>query len=633
MNTNEKNGLSLIVLVITIIVMLILSGIVIYSLTKNNVVDQAKSATELHDVAIFRSELEVSHTKNAGKIDNYKPSNIYEFGLEDIKKYIPSFTEKYENKYIIAKGDLIEVDGEFVPICTVEQFSKMCSGEKINVKDENGKSLGEFDFTDKKKYILINDLDFTGIDFKQIEHFTGILEGYGHKIINYTKNVAYDSSSETSLKETSGKTAMINAVTPGSEIRNLTFENVNIKGGACVAPLAAMVLGANIDNVKVNGINIDAFLSSGGIAGETDTYLDETTQKEYKTKITNCEVNVYNTNVLNVKNGYVGNIASFVYATDFSNIKINLAGKIKGESIGSIYYGGVTGYAYLSKMKNIEVVNNGTVENSAGFGNVAGAAYSAVIENCYSSGSGEIIAGKTSAGIVGDGRGIDINNCHNTMNITALNNSAAGGIMGYSIASRIRNCTNTGDISAQYGAGGIVGDAYYINELSNCKNTGNISGINGGSGYKFAGIAGGAVGNTQEHPLFWQVAQTYGMDQYNIAKVRNNVTSGNLNVSNKRNAGAIAGTMQDAEITCNVSSMKIHTSGNLTGGINGQIKGSKNKVTNTYYLDETDSLPGRLEGSTRIADKVKFKDRNTFVGLDFKNVWKMDETTGYPTLK
>ena len=64
---NKKKGISLIVLVITILVMIILAGVVIVSLQKDNPVEKAKEAKGLSSIAAVREAVtQYAVTKQAG---------------------------------------------------------------------------------------------------------------------------------------------------------------------------------------------------------------------------------------------------------------------------------------------------------------------------------------------------------------------------------------------------------------------------------------------------------------------------------------------------------------------------------------------------------------------------------------
>ena len=57
----EKKGISLIVLIVTIIVMIIIAGAVIISLTETNVIDQAELAVEKHNMSEIKSAVSLAY--------------------------------------------------------------------------------------------------------------------------------------------------------------------------------------------------------------------------------------------------------------------------------------------------------------------------------------------------------------------------------------------------------------------------------------------------------------------------------------------------------------------------------------------------------------------------------------------
>jgi type II secretory pathway pseudopilin PulG len=118
---HSKEGISLISLIITIIVILILSSIVIFNLVQNNLYDNANKAVFLNDVRSFQMELDVYKGKqyqdNSGvysfnKLQADDSSVIYD-GVVDagktIKDIIPSLANniKYANQFSIVNGELI----------------------------------------------------------------------------------------------------------------------------------------------------------------------------------------------------------------------------------------------------------------------------------------------------------------------------------------------------------------------------------------------------------------------------------------------------------------------------------------------------------------------------------------------
>ena len=109
----KKSGISLIVLIVIIIVIIILAAVVILTLSKNNPIESSKEAAFKEDVRTFQDELAMyiskDYTNKAGQRDekitatNYNPvgdpSSVY--------TYIPSFSKKYEGKFVIKNDELM----------------------------------------------------------------------------------------------------------------------------------------------------------------------------------------------------------------------------------------------------------------------------------------------------------------------------------------------------------------------------------------------------------------------------------------------------------------------------------------------------------------------------------------------
>ena len=103
----QKKGISLIVLVITIIVMIILASAVIISLSNSNIITKAKEAVLKTDVKNFAGELSVSLAEQKLNNKDLEFEDVTETDVEEIKKYIPNFDEKYAGKIFIQNGELV----------------------------------------------------------------------------------------------------------------------------------------------------------------------------------------------------------------------------------------------------------------------------------------------------------------------------------------------------------------------------------------------------------------------------------------------------------------------------------------------------------------------------------------------
>ena len=109
-NLTEKKGISLIVLIITIIVVIVLAAVVILTITKNNPVDSAKEATFKEDVKAFQDDLALTVAKQYTDKQGQRDQKISTSDYDKIKNYIPSFTEKYKDKFIIQDDQLVGTD-------------------------------------------------------------------------------------------------------------------------------------------------------------------------------------------------------------------------------------------------------------------------------------------------------------------------------------------------------------------------------------------------------------------------------------------------------------------------------------------------------------------------------------------
>ena len=105
----SKKGISLIVLIITIIVVIILAAVVIITINKNNPVESAKEATFKEDVKSFQDDLALTVAKEYTDNQGQRDTKINATG-ENVKNYIPSFKDKYVNKFAIVDDNLVATD-------------------------------------------------------------------------------------------------------------------------------------------------------------------------------------------------------------------------------------------------------------------------------------------------------------------------------------------------------------------------------------------------------------------------------------------------------------------------------------------------------------------------------------------
>ena len=130
-----KKGISLIVLIITIIVVIILAAVVILTLSKNNPIESAKEARFKEDVRTFQDELALYISKQYTNAGGHWDGNISAKTCDEIKNYIPSFTKKYEGKFIINNNNLEytnnldEKEKEYTQSLNVKEKNKLLPDE------------------------------------------------------------------------------------------------------------------------------------------------------------------------------------------------------------------------------------------------------------------------------------------------------------------------------------------------------------------------------------------------------------------------------------------------------------------------------------------------------------------------
>lgn len=120
MRTKENKGVTLIALAVTIIVMLILAGVTVSTLTGNSgIISNASLSKMMNELSKYKEELEIykankivesdgflGESLSAGKDSiNYNIKSDEETG--NIKNIIPDITNEYIEKLQIVKGELL----------------------------------------------------------------------------------------------------------------------------------------------------------------------------------------------------------------------------------------------------------------------------------------------------------------------------------------------------------------------------------------------------------------------------------------------------------------------------------------------------------------------------------------------
>ena len=322
-------------------------------------------------------------------------------------------------------------------IYTAEQMNAI--GSDMDDWDSHFKLMADIDLS------IYSGTDFNIIGYGLFPAFTGVFDGNGHTISNFT----YSSTGETCI----GIFGYIYG--PNARIINVGMIDPNVNGGtaAGVGSLAGWIDLGTVTNCHVVGGSVIGKQLVGGLIGSSAV-------------ITDC------------------------YAVGGRVIAEGSAGCLIGSSSGSIIgcyaTGNVTGSYRVGGLVGsnhggiVGCNSNASVEAQDAVGGLVGYNYKGIVTNCFSTTS---VTGKNSTGgLVGENRGSVIN-CYCSCTIDA--EYQVGGLVGI----------NNGIITASYSSasiqgqdeiGGLVGYNTYDGEIVNCYADGEATGQN---------YVGGLVGN------------------------------------------------------------------------------------------------------------------------------------------
>ena len=107
----NKNGISLIVLIITIAVVIILASIIIMTFKNTNPTGKANEVKFKSDVRGFRDELMLTFSDKEMENPDFVKENVnVNLGnFVGMKQYIPDITEEYSKKLFIKNGQLLYI--------------------------------------------------------------------------------------------------------------------------------------------------------------------------------------------------------------------------------------------------------------------------------------------------------------------------------------------------------------------------------------------------------------------------------------------------------------------------------------------------------------------------------------------
>ena len=596
-NFNQKKGITLIALVVTIIVLLLLAGVSISMLTgQNSILKRAGQAKEKTDQSQLEEEIKLGLTetnieKNVQGTETDIEEYLKKIDNAQVEKKQPdawyvtrgnSSATVYENGDIVqGKVDIWDGNSSSAPAIEngnwqirtaaelkffadfVNNANQLTDSQKSEVASKGYKE-SDYIIDDNTVVNLLADIDLGArqsdgvktygenwIPIGKVNEFIGIFDGNDHVIRGiYEKE-------ESRFAGLFGKSYTV---------KNLTIADSYIESSSnCVGGIVGYCLQGIIENCKNNNTTIiGTEYSVGGIVGQMAG--DEIKDCENSGEIIGTE------KVTSVA-GIVGRAKKLIIKG--CNNSGNITSE-KGET--QSLCGGIVGLLPDSSSQVISCVNNGMVTAKGTYtGGIAGGISSdSSVTFCINNGNVYSSRGYT-GGIVGklNNNGI-IEDCTNTGNIKN-NEERVGGIVGALDSANLNRCINKGKVICSGKlTGGIVGVATLDTKINTCSNLNSII----GNGERIGGIVGSA------NPTI-EITNCS-----NMGDVTNNKTG-------TSNTGGIIGIIFDDNDKA--STIKLcYNSGNINGqenvgGIVGRVYGNKNLSTVTQCYSK-----GKMKGTTNI---------------------------------
>ena len=442
----DAKGITLIALVITIIVLLILAGVSIATLTGENGIltraQEAKTKTEeaedIEKIRLAMSEAQIGENR---------------YQELDATNFQEALNSQFEGRNIQLSDN---GDGSYT--ISLDNNSKMFYADSDGqiISNENMIEIG------------------TAEELKAFRDEVNSGNTYEGKYVYLTNDISLDINEEwkpigyypmESTTPTDEDNKPFKGIFDGD---NHTIEGININTTDKVQGLFGVVVSGTIKNVTIGSEN--SFNVGGGAAGLVG-YL-------YNGNIYNS-VNESN---INATGSYVGGIAGF--SIENSNIE-NCSNTGNITSVGEFFsVGGIVGQQGTNSTI-LKSSNSGVISSYRTAGGIVGFSHDSLIEECFNTNNISVNY-YGAAGISGNSEDSVINDCYNVGDINTDNRNAAGIMGDVRNTNKINNCYNTGNISgnsrissiANQNGQTVIDNCYYLeNTVNGANETDVISGV------------------------------------------------------------------------------------------------------------------------------------------------------------
>ena len=576
----KENGITLIALIITIIILLILAGVTISTLEKTGILKTAEITKEKQNAQEAREKLE-----------------LFLLNAKIEKETNTSYNDEYLNNMLEKQG--ITVYGDYV---IINNYHFLIDREQLKILDELGKTQIKVT-TEVKEYLGKNSNDKYEVSLLLIVESNSIIEsatitnpdGTTFELetekVKITKNmiVELDEEYTVTIATKDGKIANKKIVeksqtTIGSLQEFIDFRNKVNSGLTYEGETIALT--QDLDLSSVCGENIGNWEPISKYESEKTNYFKGIFEGNNH-KIINLYIN--SSDVFQGLFGYnIGTIQNLSIENGYIETSNRGAGFIVGINEG--------------KIKNI--TTRGTISGYVGTGSTVGYNYNeGILEHC-------------------------INYATVTYNAKGSGSYGwqTGGICGFNANAIIEKCINYGNVIGTHSAGGIVGEQNRFGEIKLCANYGTITGDKKVyDNWMFIGGIAGGNGYDSKGTI---------INCYNAGEVTSKISDSYIGGISGNVVGGSSG-YSIIENCYNIGKITISTN---KGGILGRLDsaGGNNTVTNNYWLDSCGTTYGRATEKSNINAVLKNDDELKVLALELGDAY-VDDTTnineGYPVLK
>ena len=626
--SKEKKGITLIALIVTIIILLVLSGITLSNLTNKGIFSKANEAATKYKTSQLEEKIELA------KLEIEMSSN-----------------NKSINDVLIENGTITKEQSEQGIINSDKNLIFITNYKGL--KELSNQSKNGEDFSNKIIYI-INDIDFgtifnkengqlqEGESFEPIANFNGTLDGNGYNIKNLY------------IKTENSEVGLISNIKAQGNVKNIIIDNAYIEGFRSIGSIAGrnygIISNCTSQNAKIIGTGNTYGTLIGGICGYNNSHA----------QLINC----INKSEVMSKKKLCGGICGY-----------NLGGSISnctnyGKITGNCQVGGIAGDSE-GKQDNIVSVSNCTnygqinedynKEQNGQIGGIVGCNYKySEIINCTNkaevNGVYKMIGGITGLNYY------NIKKCYNegkieetrTENISATGEAFLGGICGFNTGN-IEECGNIAEIKSNYNIqdnldgryiGGICGaislatdqNVFDNIKVSKCYNYGIVN------GFQYVGGITGRISTNSSVEYCFNKGKIIGENVVggisgdvvkNDSKIYSCYNFGEIN--GKNNFGGLCGTLENyIENSYSIGKIIYNSSSKNYGTLFGTMQ-KTSQCKNCYYLNTSGIKGVGYEETTGLSDSIIGKTAEELKSLaqTLGDAYEQNNNLndGYPYLK